>query len=57
MVIISNLIATLTYRKGFYPDYLAIPIEALLSDSITLPVLYFSLKTMGFIDKDIMKVK
>ncbi|MCD6563931.1 MAG: magnesium transporter [Thermoproteales archaeon] len=48
IVIISNLIAILTYRKGFNPDNFVIPIEASLSDSITSLALYFSLKTLGF---------
>jgi len=48
IVIISHLIAILTYRRGFNPDNFVIPIEASLSDSITSLALYFSLKTLGF---------
>jgi mgtE-like transporter len=47
IVIVSYMVAVLTYRKGLDPDNFVIPIESSLADSITTMSLFLVLSLFG----------
>ncbi len=47
IVIVSYMVAVLTYRKGLDPDNFVIPIESSLADSITTMALFLVLSLFG----------
>jgi cation transporter-like permease len=47
IVIVSYMVAVLTYRKGLDPDNFVIPIESSLADSITTMSLFLVLNLFG----------